>query len=136
MDKEDENFFIKCDWNTYHEERELDKCVYCSAEDDNLNMLYWERRKESPYDVRLVAINPMPHEHINIRGGYMKDVELVCDVCLDEIKQNRIIFSLIQVKIFSNTGIKIKKIFEKSPFIDIFTIETLLLNQFYKKQKE
>jgi hypothetical protein len=86
MDK-DENNFIKTDWSTYHDERKLDQCSYCSVEDDNLNIVYWERRKEKPYDIRIVAINPMPHEHIHIRPGFIKDTELVCDNCLEDIRR-------------------------------------------------
>ena len=86
MDK-DELDYIRSDWNTYNEERELDSCVYCSEEDDNLNIVYWERREDSPYDMRIVAINPMPHEHIHIRPGFVKDVEYVCDSCLEDIRR-------------------------------------------------
>lgn len=86
MDKEDENFFEKSDWDTYNEERELDKCAYCSGEDLDLNVVYWERRKNVPYDMRIVAVNPLPHEHINIRDGFIKDIEYVCDKCLEEIR--------------------------------------------------
>lgn len=88
MDRDDDNFFEKTDWSTYNEERKLDECAYCSEEDDNLNIVHWERRVDHPYDVRIVAINPMPHEHINIRGEYMKYTEYVCDSCMEEIKQN------------------------------------------------
>jgi|GEM_PF-4389802 len=80
MDKEDENFYEKSDWNTYNDERIMDTCSYCGDEFDKLNMVYYAINKD--YDIINLAVNPLPHEHIEIPEGYKKRYEMVCDHCL------------------------------------------------------
>ena len=82
MDREDENFYERSDWNTYNEPPELDRCVYCSEELEILNTVYYAI--DDDYNVKMLAINPLPHEKIVVPEGYKKRMELVCDDCLKE----------------------------------------------------
>lgn len=81
MDK-DEAEFTKADWNTYNDEREIESCTYCGDELNNLNIVYYQISPK--YDMEVLAINPMPHEHVKVTEGWIKRIELVCDKCINE----------------------------------------------------
>jgi hypothetical protein len=79
MDR-DEYDFIKSDYNTYNDERVYDTCSYCGEEFESLNKVVYAINDD--YDIKVLAINPMPHDEIIVPDGYKKKHELCCDNCL------------------------------------------------------
>lgn len=78
----DEYSFIKSDWSTYNEEPELDRCIYCGEEDEELNIVYYAINDD--LNIIPLSINPKPHEHVQAPKGYKKRYELVCNRCMEE----------------------------------------------------
>ena len=82
----DELFFLR----SLPDEEYLDDsefCIYCGKESDNLNIVHYEW-KEGEGDIKLIAVNPMPHERIPRKEGYNRLTQKICDECLkDELNE-------------------------------------------------
>ena len=78
MDK-DEDHLGYYDLNP--EMQNLDSCSYCGEELDELNVVHYGFNKET-YETYIIAVNPLPHEHLVLKEGYVKRIELVCNECL------------------------------------------------------
>jgi hypothetical protein len=77
----DEYTFIKSDYNTYNDDEEVEKCVYCGEEED-LNVVHYGFNPNTS-KVYTIAINPMPHDKLHVAEGYIRRIEYVCNNCLE-----------------------------------------------------
>lgn len=83
MDKSDENFLVRTDWNTYNEHPEIECCIYCGEELEKLNVVHYAFNKET-YDTYIIAVNPKVMQDLSVKEGYVRRVELVCDACMND----------------------------------------------------
>lgn len=61
---------------------ETEYCVYC-GDDVDLNMRHYEFNQIT-YETKILAVNPMPHDKLIVREGFIRRIEYICDRCLDD----------------------------------------------------
>lgn len=80
MDR-DESHLGYYDYNP--ELEDIDRCIYCGEELGQMNVVHYEFNPET-YETKVLAINPMPHDKIVVRKGFVRRTEMVCDACINE----------------------------------------------------
>jgi uncharacterized CHY-type Zn-finger protein len=73
------------DW--LDDEIDSEYCIYC-GETENLNIRHYGVNEDCK--VQVLAVNPLPHDHFmdNLKEGYVHQIEMICDSCLEEEKRN------------------------------------------------